>query len=109
MAMNIKIGVDLDGLTFGDLYGFVDLARGAGVLPESEVRQVLWSEQEPDRGVKTFEAALPGGELELRKAPDFSGAELDKLIWALDDLIEDDGDARKHFEALSEIRDRLRG
>ena len=38
MAKNIKIGVDLDGLTFGDLYDFVDLARGAGVPRESDVR-----------------------------------------------------------------------
>lgn len=108
MAKSIKIGVDLDGLTFGDLYDFVDLARGAGVPRESDVRQVLWSDDEPDRGIEKFEVNLPGGQLELRNAPDFSGADLDKLIRGLDDIVENDGDARAHYEVLSDIRDRLR-
>jgi hypothetical protein len=108
MATNIKIGVDLDGLTFGDLYDFVDFARGANVPRENEVAQVLWSEEEPDRGVQKFEMALPGGR-ELRKPPNFADAELDKLIWALDDVLDKEGDARGQMAELSEIRDRLRG
>lgn len=108
MAMNIKLGVELDGLTFGDLYDFVDLSRGAGVGRETEVSQVPWSAEEPDRGVRKFEVALTGGG-ELRKPPDFADAEIDKLVWAINDVIDNGGDARGQLTELREVRDRLRG
>ena len=55
--MTTRISVDLDGLTWGELIGFVDAARSAGVASDDPVAQV--SDLLDDSTVTSFELTLP--------------------------------------------------
>jgi hypothetical protein len=55
--MTTRISVDLDGLTWGELIGFVDTARAAGVADDDLVAQV--SDLLDDSTVTAFELTLP--------------------------------------------------
>ncbi|MDV8076531.1 hypothetical protein R4P47_08175 [Rhodococcus sp. IEGM 1370] len=102
--MAMKISVALDQMTFGDLYNFVDLARGARIGSEQAVNQVVYPQTDED--------AVYGLELELdsspiRTAPDMSGIARDHVVAVLESVIESDGDARGALEELRELRDLL--
>jgi hypothetical protein len=53
----IRLDVELDGLTFGDLYEFVDLGRAGGVDPDTEVE--LTSTDPDDPRADGFGADVP--------------------------------------------------
>ena len=94
-------------MTFGDLYDFVDLARGAQVPRGDEVVQVPWSVDEPEAGIEKLEAEIPSN-IELRRPPDFSDVDREHLVDVLDDIIKSEGDARGAAVELMEISERLR-
>ncbi|MGB3360816.1 hypothetical protein [Rhodococcus qingshengii] len=102
--MTLKVSIELDGMTFGDLYNFVDLARGAHIGGDEVVTQVPYENHE-DNVIHKFEVELPDGN--LRKAPDMSGLDRTHLIAVLDNVIEEDGDARGALPELKELRDSL--
>lgn len=56
--MGIRIFVELDGLTFGDLYRFVDHARSAGLLEEMPVTVESTDAIGNDLGAHTLAADL---------------------------------------------------
>ncbi|MBM4602814.1 hypothetical protein GS575_07335 [Rhodococcus hoagii] len=101
--MSMKVSIDTLGMTFGDLYNFVDLARGAGIAPDQEVTQVMLPND--DSILDKFEVELTSGH--IRKAPDLSGLDLGQLIQAIDEVIDSEGDARGVIPELKELRDRL--
>jgi hypothetical protein len=47
VRMALRIRVDFDDMTFGDLYSFVDLARASSIAPETKVPTYLADEQDP--------------------------------------------------------------
>lgn len=57
VRMATRISVDLDDLTWGELIGFVDTARAAGVADDDLVAQV--SDLLDDSTVTAFELILP--------------------------------------------------
>lgn len=54
----MRISIDLDGLTFGDLYNFVDLARSARIAPEEAVTVETEDGIGNDVGAHTLAAEL---------------------------------------------------
>ena len=56
--MGVRISVDLDGLTFDQLYRFVDHARSAGVGGDDNVTVDRTDELGNDLGAHTFSANL---------------------------------------------------
>lgn len=101
--MSMKVSIDTYGMTFGDLYNFVDLARGAGIAPDQEVTQVMVPND--DSILDKFEVELTSGQ--IRTSPDLSGLDIDHLTKAIGLVIESDGDARAVLPELKELRDRL--
>jgi hypothetical protein len=103
----MTVSVPLDNLKVGDLYDFVDLARGAGVTRDSEVD--VWKESyrasDDEFGADRLELTLLDGA--ARKAPDFSGLDRAALVEALDVVIAQGGDARYALDEIKLIRDRL--
>ena len=67
--MTTTVSVALNGITFGDLYDFVDLARRAGVARETEVTQEF--DLDDHSGPHTLEVHLSN--LDAVRHPDLSG------------------------------------
>lgn len=102
--MGLKVSIDLYELSFGDLYDFVDLARGAGITRDAKVTQVP-IENHDEYSIDHFEVELPSDN--VRKAVDLAGLDRDHLADVLDTVISNDGDARTALSELKELRDRL--
>ncbi|UDF18770.1 hypothetical protein [Rhodococcus qingshengii] len=102
--MTLKVSIELDGMTFGDLYNFVDLARGAHIDADEVVSQVPYDNHD-DNVIHKFEVELPDGN--VRKAPDMSNLDLSHLVAVLENVIEEGGDARGALPELKELRDTL--
>lgn len=102
--MGLKVSVDLYELSFGDLYDFVDLARGAGITHDAKVTQVP-IENRDEYSIDHFEVELPSGN--VRKAVDLAGIDRDHLAEVLEAVISSDGDARAALSELKELRDHL--
>lgn len=102
--MTLKFSLDLDELTYGQLYNFVDYARGAGIPADEKVSLVLDPLATEDV-VVGLEVQLPDDD--VRKAPDFSDLDRDHLAAVLEAVIKAEGDARLAIHELMEIRDRL--
>ncbi|MEU2042713.1 hypothetical protein [Nocardia niwae] len=102
--MGLKVSIDLHELSFGDLYDFVDLARGARIPRDAKVTQVP-IENHDEYSIDHFEVELPSGN--VRKAVDLAGLDRDHLADVLEAVISTDGDARTALSELKELRDRL--
>lgn len=105
--MALHMGVALDGLTFSDLYGFVDLARAGKVDPKTPVEQFPISEVDPKRGIGGLdvEVALTDAGVPVTLSPDDARV----LASMLDSVIEEEGDARGALDEMRQWRDRLVG
>ncbi|MFE7719745.1 hypothetical protein ACFU44_11975 [Nocardia rhizosphaerihabitans] len=101
--MGLKVSADLYEATFGDLYDFVDLARGAGITRDAKVTQMPIENHE--YSIDHFEVELPSGN--VRKAVDLASIDRDHLADVLEAIISTDGDARAALSELKELRDRL--
>lgn len=102
--MSLKVSVDLGELTFGDLYNFVDLARGAGIASDAAVKQVPL-ENYDELCIDRFELDLPNDE--IRKAVYLAELDRTHILGVLDSIIENEGDARGLIAELKDLRQRL--
>ncbi|MFC9472090.1 hypothetical protein ACFTS5_07850 [Nocardia sp. NPDC056952] len=102
--MGLKVSIDLYELSFGDLYDFVDLARGAGITNDVKVTQVP-IENHDEFSIDRFEVELPSDN--VRKAVNLAGLDRDHLADVLEEVISSDGDARAALIDLKELRERL--
>lgn len=102
----MRISIDLDDLTFGELYSFVDLARSARIGPEEKVTVETEDNIGNDIGAHTLSAELGSAVVEspvlLRRtdtgryiealarelAQESDQADIDALRHLLDDLNE---------------------
>jgi len=101
--MTTTVSVALNGMTFGDLYDFVDLARRAGVTRETEVDQEF--DFESDSGPHTLQVSLAN--LSDVRTPDLRGMDRKEVIEVLDAVLATDGDARGALEEIKVLRDSL--
>ena len=103
--MTLRLSVDLDGLTWGDLYGLADSARGAGVPPTQRVEQAF-AEQD-DAMVVALQVDLP--EIAGGRSLALTSDERSEFTDALEAVIRTDGDGRHVLDELRALRDRLLG
>lgn len=102
--MALRIRVDFDDMTFGDLYSFVDLARASSIAPETKVPTYLANEQDPGPGgIDADMTPTSGVPVTLRRD------EARELASLLDAVGGNDGDARNYLADLGRWRDRLAG
>jgi hypothetical protein len=101
--MTTTVSVALNGLTFGDLYDFVTLARRAGVSRETEVDQ----EFDNDGADGPFTLQVSMANLEAVQNPDLSGMDREHIIQTLNAVIENGGDARYALDEIKLIRERF--
>ncbi len=108
MTITTRAAVQLDGLTVGDLYQLVDLARASNVDPATEVEQT--SSDPTDPRADGFEVELPaltswvGSTL---PPVTLSSYEAQTLAGVLETVIHKEGDARGELADLREWLDRL--
>lgn len=101
-CMTTTVSVALHGMTFGDLYDFVDLARRADVSRETEVDQEM---DENGDGPFTLQVSLAN--LEAVQKLGLAGVDREHLVAVLDGVLSTDGDARYALEEIKLIRDRI--
>ncbi|MEB3031084.1 hypothetical protein [[Mycobacterium] nativiensis] len=97
------MSVSLNGLTFGDLFDFVDLARRAGVSRDTAVDQEF--DLDDQSGPHTLQVSL--ADLAAVRNPDFSGIDREHFVEVLDAVLSTDGDARGALDEIKLLRDRL--
>lgn len=102
--MGIKVSLDLQDLTYRELFDFVDLARGSNVDPSSTVQQIP-IEGHDELSIDRFEVELPDGF--RRPAPDLSEIDREHITNVLGSILDGDGDARHALAELRELRDRI--
>ncbi|MFI2841697.1 hypothetical protein [Mycolicibacterium sp. PDY-3] len=101
--MTARVSVALNGMTFGDLYDFVDLARRADVARDAEVLQEM---DENGYGPFTLEVILDN--LESVQKLGLEGAEREHIAGVLDGVLSTDGDARGALDEIKLVRDLIR-
>lgn len=101
--MGINLSVDLDGLTWGQLCGFVDAARGAGIGQDQLVGQVI-DPNDPENRTVGLEVTVP--HLDERTAT-FDHVMRLQYAEALSTVLETEGDARGVLRELRDLRDGL--
>jgi hypothetical protein len=100
--MATTVSIALNGLTFGDLYDFADLARSAGVTRETEVHQEF--DNDGQDGPFTLEVVLDNL-AEVRRAN--LGIDREEFLQVLNGMIDSGGDARYVLDELTKVRDHL--
>lgn len=100
----MQLSVDLHGLTWGDLYNFVDAARGAETQEEETVELVTSSGSDDE--IVALTARLP----DLTRRVAVLGHD-QRIHYAevLASILNDDGDARGTLLELESLRDLLLG
>jgi len=98
----MKLSVDLVGLTWQDLYNFVDAARAADVPGELEVGQELAQHDEETPVALTVDVH----NLDQRSVT-FDDTTRRQYADALRTVIDTDGDARAVLETVKDLRDGL--
>jgi hypothetical protein len=102
--VSVKISVDMDGLTLGDLYVLVDNARRSGKSPSEKVTQVEIPDfQEPVIDRLEIEVESVGGPAGCYIEADPAR----RYLAAIEDVIASEGDARGALSDLQELRDAL--
>ncbi|WP_137159290.1 hypothetical protein [Blastococcus sp. CCUG 61487] len=101
--MPMKLSIDLDGLTWGQLFDFVDAARGADVNPAQMVGQVT-DPNDPEARTVGLEATV--ADLTQRVAV-FDHSTRLHYAQSLSHVLEEDGDARAELITLRDLRDGL--
>jgi hypothetical protein len=96
------VSIALNGLTFGDLYDFTDLARRAGVSRETEVYQEF--DNDGQDGPFTLEVILDNLEAVQRAS---LGVDRAEFLEMLNGMIDSGGDARYVLDELTKVRDHL--
>jgi len=103
--MPLRLNLDLDEMTYGNLFDFSDAARSSGKSRNDKVEQVLAVNN--DEIVDHFSVEVEG--LATGNGPRIIEAE-DAIFWSdtLEKIINSDGDARSDISELRAIRDALR-
>ena len=95
----MRLRIELEGMTYGELFQFVDLARSSGIDPDSEVMQARVDHHGEDFGVEALEAEMDLSGREIR--PRTLGAqEVSELIGMMDRISTKEGDARGELDAV---------
>ncbi|CAQ03251.1 hypothetical protein ACR8AL_07560 [Clavibacter sepedonicus] len=103
--MTMRISVDLENMTYGELIEFALAARASGVDPATPVTQVP-AAQDEDLIVR-FEI-----EVDSLTGEDFieiSPTDARHYAGIIDSVLDNDGDARAEQGALTNLRDVLQG
>lgn len=95
-----------DGMTFGELFEFVDLARRCGKAPTDKVT-LVFAENSDDEILDRFEFS---GTYGAGTVPvNMTGTDVSLFCATLDAIIASEGDARGALGTLAELRDRIAG
>jgi hypothetical protein len=103
ILVGIKLTVDLDGLTWGQLIEFVEAGRAAGHSDDQLVAQIIHTE-DPETRTVGLEAVAT--RLDERVAV-FDHTVRLQYAEALSRVLETDGDARAVLNKLPDLRDGL--
>lgn len=106
--MTVRISVDLDSLTWGELYYLTDSARRAG-FSDSAAVDIETDEQTDSAPVALYLDVEPGSVSGARAPALVPADDVSDYISTLQAIVDDEGDARPYISDLRALIQALRG